>query len=302
LDGHQLRAVVSFTDTHGFAETGTASAGIVQAKAPTDFTFAPTTMSLAMLQSNGALKGNTPIGKFAQSGGATGDTFTFTIGGNNSLFALQSSANAGLLSTGAAGVSGAHNGQLYALTIQVNDTTNGTNSGARPFDLVIDNPQDGTINLTSGAANLHINPTTPTFIYGLGGNDTISAAGMTSPIWIVGGAGADKMTGGSGPNTYLYGATTESHPGAGAFDIITNFNVTLDKLDFTGIGGPALTFQSGQISGNTVAADTIGWKQSGGNTTVYVNTTSKAEALGSANMLVQLNGNLALTGGNILHS
>ena len=75
---------------------------------------------------------------------------------------------------------------------------------------------------------------TPSFVYGLAGADTINGAGMTGRLSIVGGAGADKMTGGSGVNVYLYGAASDST--AAAADTISNFAVARDPLVGVNLG------------------------------------------------------------------
>jgi hypothetical protein len=181
------------------------------------------------------------------------------------------------------------------------DTTNPAVSSV-PLDVVVETASPDTVNLTTGAGNLGINSTTPTLIYGLGGSDTLNASGMTGPVWFVGGAGGDTMTGGSGANAYLYLASNESAPGVGLFDVSTNFDVATDIIDLRGIGGPALSFQAAQLSGSTVAKDTIAWKESGGNTFVYVNTSSNSEVVGGTDMMLQLNGNRALTTVDFLHN
>ena len=269
----------------------------VIAKAPTGFSFAPTTASLGTLEGMGStLTANTSIGTFSETGGNAGDSFTLTFGGPG---ATAFSSNLGVLSTGSAAISGSSTGALYALTVQINDTTNGTNSGPLPFDLVVGTGSGDTINLTQGAQNLGLIATTPTFIYGLAGNDTVNAAGMTGPVWITAGAGQDTLTGGSGVDTYLFGATAESTPTLP--DIITNFNVSLDKIDLTGIGLTSLTFRSSKLTGNTVASNSIAWQQSGGNTFVYVNNTGSNETTSTANMKIQLNGSLTLTASDFVH-
>ena len=106
------------------------------------------------------------------------------------------------------------------------------------------------------------------------------------------------MTGGSGLNTYLYAAAANSTPSA--LDVITNFHASSDKVDLTGIGSTALSFIPNQVS-TTVAGRSIGWQQSGGNTLVYVNATTTAEALNAANMEIQLNGTIPLVASNIVH-
>jgi Ca2+-binding RTX toxin-like protein len=118
---------------------------------------------------------------------------------------------------------------------------------------------------------------------------------MTGPLWFAGGSGADTFTGGTGPNTYVYGAASEST--ANTTDVIANFNVSIDIIDLTGIGGSKLSFQTQQLSGS-IAADTIGWRQNGGNTFIYANRSSSSEALSSADMQLQLKGNIALSANN----
>jgi hypothetical protein len=148
-------------------------------------------------------------------------------------------------------------------------------------------------------------PATPTFICGLAGNDTIDATGMTGAMSATGGAGADKMTGGLGQNSYLF-AVGDSTPSS--MDVVTNFHAA-DVLDFSGLGS-ALTY-GGNIPaahGNgkksvqpTVAAHSVGWQQSAGNTFVYVNTSGSSESLTSANMKVELMGSVSLGSSNIMH-
>ena len=59
-------------------------------------------------------------------------------------------------------------------------------------------------------------------------------------------------------------------------------------------GATALTFQSAQITAKTMASDTIGWQQSGGNIFLYVNTSNKIESLTSADMKIELLGEIFL--------
>jgi hypothetical protein len=82
-------------------------------------------------------------------------------------------------------------------------------------------------------------------------------------------------------------------------DIITNFHATTDVIDLTGLGKTLKTI--GAITGTTVAAGSVGWQSSGGNTFVYVNTGASAASLGKASMAIELNGGIALATSNILH-
>jgi hypothetical protein len=240
--------------------------------------------------SSQTLRANTPVGTFTQTGGVVGDSFTYTLSGSTA-FSLSSSSNQGTLSTGASAVAA---NTVAALSVQANDVTNGTHSGPLPFEIVVGSPGANTINLST----LGIAASTRTMVYGLAGKDTLNGSGMSGRMWFIGGPGADTMTGGAGSNTYLYAATGDSTPSA--FDVITNFNTALDLIDFTGIGTTPLSFIATQLS-TTIPARSIGWEQSGGNTFVYVNTSTSSKSLGAANMEIELNHTLSLAAGNVLH-
>jgi hypothetical protein len=165
-----------------------------------------------------------------------------------------------------------------------------------PLNLVVGGSTASTINLAFIGGMV---ASAPTFIYGLSGNDTIGGTLMTGKLFFEGGAGADTMTGGSGVNVYEYGTTSDSTPTA--MDIITNFNVKLDTIDLTGIGGHFGTPAALGATATTIGASSIGWQVSGGNTFVYVNSGTGSEALSAANMKIELQGTLALTGTNIAH-
>ena len=140
-------------------------------------------------------------------------------------------------------------------------------------------------------------------MYGLGGSDTINAAGMTGTLFIDGGAGADTMTGGSGVNHYLFGAVSDST--SQTMDVITNFKAATDLLDFTGLG-TSLSYGGTSVSGHHgslgVSAHSIAVQSSGGNTYVYVNTSGSSESLTATNMKIELVGSVSLSGGNFLHA
>ena len=269
---------------------------------PTGVSFSPITSSLAAAQTTSGLAANRPIATAVETGGISGDSFSYTLGGSGAgSFTLSAANNAATLGTGAARATGATDGKVFALTVTATDTTNGTSSPASPLDVVVGSSGGDTVDLAAlvGAAST----ATPTLVYGLGGNDTIDASGMTGALWIVGGAGADVMTGGSGVNDYLYGATSDSTRTAP--DILTDFHPASDLIDLTGLSAslsyagklPAKYGTSNQV----LPAHSIGWQVSGGNTFVYVNTSSSREAVGSANMKIELQGNIALSSGNFLH-
>ena len=84
-------------------------------------------------------------------------------------------------------------------------------------------------------------------------------------------------------------------------DIITNFHAGVDLIDLSGLGRALGAATAIDPSATTIDAGSIGWQTSGGNTFVYVNTAFRMEALGSANMKIELVGSVALTGDSLLH-
>ena len=280
----------SWTENNGNPGNAGSTSFAVDSVAPTGFAFAPDTAQLPSLEGTGSnLSAATSIGTFSATGGATADTYIYTLGGAaRSSFTATTVANIGTLATA---LGGTGNGTVYPLGVTVHDTTNLLRTSPLPFDVVAGNTAGDTINLATAPANFRITPSTPTLIYGLGGNDIINASGITAPVWIVGGSGA---------NIFVYGSASESQPAG--FDIITNFDVATDKLDLTWLGPTALAFQASQLgAGSLIAKDSIAWQQSGANTNVYVNTSGASETTGHANMLIELNGHLALTGADVLH-
>ena len=294
--GHTITA--SETDLAG--NTGTATLHFTyNSLAPTGFRFAPDTAHLLGLEgASSTLVAGVALGTVVETGGASGDSYSFSLAGA-APFVMGSSNSVGTLSTAAGGAAGKTNGQVYALNIKETDTTNGQQSSLLPFDVVVGSSSGDTINLAQGGHDLGISSATPTFVYGLGGADLINATGMTGPVWMAGGSGADTFTEGTGPTTYLYAATSESTPSSS--DLIMNFNVALDRIDLTGIGATPLVFQASKISGNSISADTIGWKVNGQNTALYVNTSGATELLGSADMKIQMRAALSITSADVLH-
>ena len=254
--------------------------------------------SLAALQGSSGLSANASLATLTAVGGTAGHAVTYTLGGSSAwLFGLSISGNTGTLSTGAAGLAGATNGAVYALTLSATDTVTGLSSTPSAFDVVVAGSGTDIVPIATlvGTAS----KATPSFIYGLAGNDTLNGTGMTGKLWIDGGAGADTMTGGSGPNRYLYNAASDST--ASAMDVITNFTASKDFIDLTGIGSTPLTFAGG-ILGNKLGAHSIGIQISGFNTYVYVNTSGSAESLTATNMKIDLSGWQLLGSNNILHA
>ena len=300
---------LTLMDAIGWDRTGVASAPAPPPPpppAPTGVAVSPVTTSLAAAQTAGGLAANSSLAKFSQVGGASGDSYTYVLGGTGAAsFKLSSSSNVAMLAAGASGVAGATNGALYALTVTAKDLTVGTASPASRVAVIVGNSGNDTIAVATLIGNL--GASTPTFIYSLAGADQINGSGMSGKLWLAGGAGADVMTGGSGVNDYLYGATTDS-TGA-ATDIITNFHAASDLIDLTGLATslksagslPTLTGHGKKVSDQVLPAHSVGWQASGGNTFVYVNTSGSSESLASSNMKLELLGSVSLTSSNIMH-
>lgn len=292
------------TDTAQSFDPATASTVISPATTsyvvppPGGVVIAAATTSLAALQGSAGLTASTAIAKLTAVGGVAGDPIVYTLGGTGAgSFTLTTSNSVGTLSTGSSGVAGGANGKLYALTLTATDTTTGLSSTASAFDVVVASSVGDTVPLatlfgSTGAAS-------PAFIYGLAGNDTLNASGLTGKLFFDGGAGADTMTGGTGVNRYLYSATGDST--ASAMDIINNFAANKDYIDLTGIGSAKLIF-GGAISGTTLAAGTIGYKISGSQTNLYVNSSGASEALTATNMKIGLLGAPVIGTLNVLHN
>jgi hypothetical protein len=215
--------------------------------------------------------------------GNSAASFTYRLGGAGA--APFSPSGADVLLTGASGVADASN-----------DTTTMLSSAAVPLNLVVGSAGTDTVPLATSVGSAAT--ATPTFVFGLAGNEPINGTGMTGKLWIDVGAGADTMTGGSGPNSFRYGAASDAT--ASAMDIIGSFHSATDTINLRGLGGHALSF-AGKFSGTKLAAYSVGYQTSGGNIFAYVNTSSSSEALTATNMKIELLGSISLTSGNILH-
>jgi hypothetical protein len=264
---------------------------------PTGVAISPATQALAGAQSTSGLTAGVALATATQIGGAAGDSYSYTLGGAGAAsFALSTTGNVGTLAAGAAGVAATTNGRVYALTLSATDLNSGLSSPPAALNVIVASSGADTVSVAALVGSGAI--ATPAFIYGLAGNDQLNATGMTSKLWFAGGAGADTMTGGSGVNDYLYGATSDST--AAATDMITNFRTATDLVDLTGLG-VALQF-SGKLTASSIAAHSIGWQVSQGNTFAYVNTSVGTETLTAANMAIEFRGgSVPLTSSNFLH-
>lgn len=263
---------------------------------PTSVWFKPIAGPLASAQSASGLIAGSSLVSLGQVGGASGDSYSYALGGTGAgSFILSSVNNIAQLLSGVTGVTGLTIGALYRLNITATDVTAQTHSPAIPLDVVIGSGGNDKVDLAALVGSSSAG--TPTFIYGLAGADSIDGTGMTGQLWFASGSGADLMTGGIGANTYLYGATSDS--ASASMDTISNFNASKDVIDLTGLD-VALSY-SGRIPHQKLAPHSVGWQVIGGNTYVYVNASSSNETLGSANMQIELRGAVLLSSTNIVH-
>ncbi|GAC1356434.1 MAG: hypothetical protein NVSMB42_15210 [Herpetosiphon sp.] len=263
--------------------------------APTGVSVTPVTSGIAAAQISTGIIGGAALAKLVEVGGTPGDTFTYSLGGNGaSAFVLSTSNNSATLSAAAGGIAAGAGGRLYGLLVTSNDTSNGSSSPARPVDVIVGSSGADTVNVAALTGSL--GAATPTFVFGLAGADRIDGTGMTGSLWINGGVGADVMTGGSGANDYIYTSTADST--ASAMDVITNFHSGTDAIDLTGLGMSLGVV--GKLK-TSIAAHSVGWQSSNGNTFVYANVSNSAEGLSTSNMKVELQGSISLAPNNFHH-
>lgn len=264
--------------------------------APNGVGITPNIGGIADAQSASGPTANAPLATITETGGASGDTYVYALGGPDAgSFTLSDQGNIATLSTGAAGLPGASNGRLYTLSLTATDATDGMSSSAVPLGVIVGSGNGDTISLASLTGVL--GTALPEFVFVPGGSGTIDGSGMTSNLWIDGGAGANMMTGGSGPNDYIYTAAGNST--VNAMDLITNFHVATDVIDLRGLG-VSLDY-AGKIHGSALAPNSVGWQTSRGNTFVYVNASGQSERLSAPSMKIELAGSLRLAGGDIAH-
>lgn len=296
FDAFSASGVINAVSTNDLRELDAIGWNRAGVSVPTGVSLTPVTAGLAAAQTGSGLAANAALAKFVQTGGASGDTYSYTLGGAAAgSFVLSTANNAATLSAASTGVAGQAGGALFGLTVTATDQNTGGTSPANPLDVIVGSAAGDTINVASLSAS--VGAATPSFVYGLAGNDRIDATGMSGKLWLAGGAGADTMTGGSGANDYLYGAASDST--ASVMDVITNFHAATDTIDLTGLSS-ALSY-AGKIGASKVAAHSVAWQASGGNTFVYVNTSGGSESLTAANMKIELQGSVSLSSGNILH-
>ena len=166
--------------------------------------------------------------------------------------------------------------------------------------LIADPPADsGTATIESDATLDLADAAHDSFIF-IGSANADTLIGGSQNDTFIGGGGGDTMKGGGGSDTFVFKAITDSQPGTGHFDTITDFTAGTDKIDLSAIVG-ASNVQGLVGMANTVAANSISWfaDNAHNETVLYVNTTAAANHV---DMEIHLTGtNINLTGSDILH-
>jgi Ca2+-binding RTX toxin-like protein len=93
-------------------------------------------------------------------------------------------------------------------------------------------------------------------INGEGGNDVL--IGNAGADILNGGSGADIMSGGAGNDSFVFKVVTDSLPGSGHFDTITDFIHGGDLIDFSAISG-VNNVQGQVLTPGTVGAHDVSW-------------------------------------------
>jgi Ca2+-binding RTX toxin-like protein len=148
----------------------------------------------------------------------------------------------------------------------------------------------------SAASNLLDGNSGNDTIDGASGNDTIDGASGNDTL--IGRLGTDRMTDGLGNDIYRYFSVTESNPGVGIRDILTDFTQVSDDIDLSPIdsnlsipGNQAFDF-IGVAAFNGGGNGQVRYFQSGGNTIIQVDRQGDGDII--AEMEIQLTGLIPL--------
>ncbi len=223
------------------------------------------------------------------AGGTGANTLTIDNGnGNHSYtFGDGNHADIGLTNFAKLALTDAHatSDDAVAVTFDSSFHNNGT--------LTVDGSALTHLNGTNLTVDAHLAASDSFVIIGSASADTL-IGGSNGNNTITGGGGGDILTGNGANDTFVYKFTTDSQPGAGHFDTITNFTHTSDHFDFSAINGlnstvQGVTFNSLTAAPDSLAAHTIDIVTSGGNTVVYANASGATETLAHVDMEIHVN-------------
>jgi autotransporter passenger strand-loop-strand repeat protein len=123
----------------------------------------------------------------------------------------------------------------------------------------------------------------------LGSSQADNLIGTSGNDIIIGGGGGDTLTGAGGSDVFKYNAVTDSQPGTGKFDTITDFS-SADTLDFSGITTHVIYKVQGAVSGpSQVQPNSIAWYLDGQGNTIVIADASSTVA-GKVDMQIVLKG------------
>jgi hypothetical protein len=217
------------------------------------------------------------VGKFAPIGDPEGTSFTWSIdAGSSHGFAIKSD--------GTLDVTNITRGTDDVLNARVTDQDG--NSFIKTFHVWVsaaDEDEGQTFNFAAhgdNGSNIAIGSSqNDTFVGGSSSDYFVGGAGNDT---LIGGGGADQLLGGSGQDTFKFVALTDSTPTT--HDTILDFtggnSGNHDLLAFANSLG-LTSFDAAQVSGTTLAAGHVGWKEVGGETVVYANTSASTETIGT---------------------
>ena len=223
------------------------------------------------------------------AGGTGANTLTIDSGNGNHnyTFGDGNHADIGLTNFEKLALTDANATSDHAVTVTFDSSfhNNGT--------LTVDGSALTHLNGTNLTVDAHLATSDSFVIIGSASADTL-VGGSNGNNTITGGGGGDTLTGNGANDTFVYKFTTDSQPGTGHFDTITNFTHNSDHFDFSAISGlnstvQAVTFNSLTAAPDSLAAHTIDIVTSGGNTVVYANASGATETLAHVDMEIHLN-------------
>ncbi len=237
------------------------------------------------------------------TGGTGANTLTIDSGNGNHnyTFGDGNHADIGLTNFTKLALTDAHatSDDAVAVTFDSSFHNNGT--------LTVDGSALTHLNGANLTIDAHLAASDSFVIIGSASADTL-IGGSNGNNTITGGGGGDTLTGNGANDTFVYKFTTDSQPGAGHFDTITNFTHTLDHFDFSAISGlnsavQGVTFNSLTAAPDSLAAHTIDIVTSRDNTVVYANASGATETLAHVDMEIHVNNATNVHSGDfILHA
>ncbi|WP_246671958.1 cadherin domain-containing protein [Mesorhizobium sp. B2-3-10] len=259
-----------------------------------------TNAQLNGLETGNQLNKNLPLGTFKIIGDPDGShtyTYTLAVGGNNSLFSVDSST--GVLSVGGSNV---NTNLTYHVTVIA---TSGSISLSVPVNIIVGDTGNNTLTAANGINLFYGMNNSDAITGGSGFDGIIAGAGVDT---LTGNGGGDFLAGGGQSDTFKYNAITDSQSGVvnnvANYDTIADFASGTDKIDLTSFTASAFTtFKTSDVGAAGIAAHTIAWHFDSANnqTIVYANQTSGALAQGNSGLLeIHLAGTPSVAVGDFL--